>query len=208
MTRSRTGNSDRGNKVRPDFEVECLQQPLWAQRRRRQTRPSRLPISEQSIVFLVGKDLEDQDHGANTRCRLNRVEAPVCERQLKPPRVREGRRKTAMCRELKRNPTLRNLVSREHVVLQARDPPPELFLLFWLKLRIGGTRARSQPDLACGETGQVNEPPTSPRPSRTRARRSESTSRLSNPQLRSSGACSDQSPVSGWRASSFAVGDL
>ena len=157
-------------------------------------RRQNLSISEQSIVFLVEKNLDNQHHGANTRCGLNGINAAECERQLKPPRVREGGRKPAARRELRGNPTLRNLVSREHVLLQARDPPLELLPLFRLKLDLGGTRARSQPDLACGETGQVNEPPTSPRPSRTRARRSASTSRLSNLRRRSSDACSGQWP--------------
>ncbi len=66
---------------------------------------------------------------------------------------------------------LRNLVSGKCVLLQAQDPPFELLSLFGPKLRLRGSCARSEPDLACRETSQVTEPPTSPQPSRTRARR-------------------------------------
>src|SRR5439155_24104323 len=100
--------------------------------------------------------------------------ASVRERQLEAPGIRESGGKAATRRELRRNPILRNLVSRENVFLQPRDPPLEL-LPFLLKLRFGGTRTRSHSDLASGEASQGNGPPTSPRPSRTRARRSVST---------------------------------
>ena len=130
-----------------------------------------LPISEQSIVLLVGEDLEDKDHGAGSRRGLNRIYSAICERELESPCVRERGRETVPRRELDGNSTLRNLVSGERVFVQARCPPPELLSLFGLKLRLGGSSVRSNPDLARREASQLNEPPSSPPPSITRARR-------------------------------------
>jgi hypothetical protein len=111
-------------------------------------RRGRLPASEQPIVFLVGKDLGDQDHGANTRSGRNHVDATIRERRLEAPGIRRRSRKTAARRELWWNAILRNLVTREAVLLEPSDPPSELFPLFRLKICFGGDCTRSQSDLA------------------------------------------------------------
>src|SRR5436190_16390152 len=82
-----------------------------------------LSISEQSIVFPMRENLENQNQSASSRSGLDRVDAAVRESQFKAPSVRERRRKATTRRELRRNPILRNLVPSENFLLQARDPP-------------------------------------------------------------------------------------
>ncbi len=148
------------------FETAC---EAWSDSR------VRLSISEQSIVFPIRENLENQNQSASSRSGLDRVDAAVREWQLKAPSVRERRRKATTRRELRWNPILRNLVPSENVLLQARDPPLKLFPLLGLKLLFAGMRTRSHSDLARGEPRQISGPPTPPRPSRTRARRLAST---------------------------------
>ena len=182
--------------------IPCLQ-PL--QERSRPRVPS-LAISEKSIVLAVGEDFKDEYHRAHARRGLNGVDPTVRERQLEAPCICEGRRKTAPRREPNWNSIFRNLVARKHVFFQACNPPSKLSSLLRLEPCLGREGAGSQPNRARAEASQVNGPPMSSRPSRTRARRSVSTSHLSNLRRRSRGACSGQWPAEEEHASSSAGG--
>lgn len=137
----------------------------------RQFETPALPIPEHSIVLFVREDLENKDHGADSRGGLHGVHPAVGKRQLKSPRIRERGGETAPRCELHGNSILRNLIPGKRVFLQTQGPPLELLSLFGPELPFDGPCTRSDPNLACREASQINEPPSPPQSSRTRGRR-------------------------------------
>src|SRR5437762_10811673 len=111
------------------FETAC---EAWSDSR------VRLSISEQSIVFPIRENLENQNQSASSRSGLDRVDAALREWQLEPPSVRARRRKATTRRESRWHPIRRNLVPTQTFRLQRRDPPVKLFPLLGLKLLFAG----------------------------------------------------------------------